>query len=155
MTNSRHDIVRHTIIAASAIVTLGLAAGTAGCGAAGPELEPAGVAATAGHELAPAEAAPTDEEATAADVAGPARTGPEQDFLDQLAVFGVPTDMTADTTVEVGIGICQGIADGADTETVLDRIRPLSSAIAAHDAERDTAEVGRAIVDASRTHLCD
>lgn len=86
---------------------------------------------------------------------GPARNGDEQAFLDDLTSIGLPTEMTAATTVEVGIGICRSIADGADTDTILDRIRPLTSAIAAQDAERDTTEVGRAIIDASRAHLCD
>ena len=145
------SISRQCLVAAAAIMTLGCAAG---CGAAGPDVEAAGVAASAGQGPASADAAPTDGPTPDGGTAGTARTEPEQDFLVQLAAFGVPTDMTADTTVEVGIGICRGIADGADTETILDRIRPLSSAIAAHDPERDTAEVGRAIVEASRTHLC-
>ncbi|GAA1052587.1 MULTISPECIES: DUF732 domain-containing protein [Dietzia] len=85
---------------------------------------------------------------------GPARNGSEQDFLDDLTAFGLPTEMTAATTVEVGIGICRSISDGSDTETILDHLRPLTSAIAAQDPERDTAEVGRAIIDASRAHLC-
>lgn len=83
------------------------------------------------------------------------RSRAEQEFLDELTGFGFPTDMTAGTTVEVGIGICQSIADGADDDTILDRIRPLTGAIAAQDPERDTAEVGRSFIDASRTHLCD
>ncbi|EYT57312.1 hypothetical protein H483_0115670 [Dietzia sp. UCD-THP] len=85
---------------------------------------------------------------------GPARTGSEQDFLDQLTASGLPTEMTAATTVEVGLGICRSISDGADTETILDHLRPLTSAIAAQDADRDTAGVGRALIDASRAHLC-
>jgi hypothetical protein len=62
--------------------------------------------------------------------------------------------MSAETIVEVGIGVCRGEADGADTETILDRLRPLTGAIAAQEPELDTTEVGRAIVEASRTHLC-
>lgn len=147
-------ISRHRLVAASAIVGLCVAASTAGCGAADPEVEAAGASASAGQELAPTGGAATGGATADGDVAGPARTEPEQEFLDQLTVSGVPTDMTAETTVEVGLGICRGIADGADTETILDRIRPLSSAIAAQAPERDTAEVGRAIIDASRTHLC-
>lgn len=82
------------------------------------------------------------------------RTDDEQEFLAELSGFGLPTEMTAVTTIEVGAGICGGIADGADDETILERIRPLTSAIAAQNPDLDTAEVGRAIVDASRTHLC-
>lgn len=146
---------RPRIGAASAIVALGLAASTAGCGAADPEMKAAGASASAsGQENAPTDGAATGGATTADGAADPARTAPEQQYLDQLAAFGVPTDMTAETTVEVGLGICRGIADGADTETILDRIRPLSSAIAAQNTSRDTAEVGRAIIDASRTHLC-
>ena len=94
-------------------------------------------------------------EASSRAEAVPRRTATERDFLDELSGFGFPTDMTASTTVEVGIGICQSIADGADDDTILDSIRPLTSAIAAQDPEMDTAEVGRGLVDASRTHLCD
>ena len=96
-----------------------------------------------------------EDGAPAGGARGPARTEGERHFLDDLAAFGLPTEMTAATTVEVGIGICEGIADGADDETILDRIRPLTSAMAAQDSGRDTAEVGRAIVDASRAHLCE
>ena len=84
-----------------------------------------------------------------------ARTDGEQAFLDDLAQFGLPTGMSANTTVEVGIGICQSIDDGADTDTILEHIRPLSSAIAARSADHDTDRVGRAIVEASRSQLCD
>lgn len=94
------------------------------------------------------------DEQPAGTAGGPARTGSEQDFLDQLTASGLPTEMTAATTVEVGLGICRSISDGADTETILDHLRPLTSAIAAQDADRDTAGVGRALIDASRAHLC-
>lgn len=94
-------------------------------------------------------------EASARADAVPQRTPDEMEFLDQLSDFGFPTDMTSSTTVEVGIGICQSIADGADDDTILNRIRPLTSAIAAQDPDLDTAEVGHGLVDASRTHLCD
>lgn len=86
---------------------------------------------------------------------GPLRTEEERTFLADLAGLGLPTEMTAETTLEVGLGICRGIDDGADTETVLDRIRPLTSAIASQNDEWDTARVGRALIDASRAHLCD
>lgn len=82
------------------------------------------------------------------------RANSEQEFLDQLARFGLPTGMSSDTTVEVGIGICQNLAEGAETDTILNHIRPLSSAIAAQSDNHDTDEVGRTIVEASRTHLC-
>lgn len=140
-------ISRHGVVAASAIVAF--VAITAGCGTAGEEVQTAGATASAGQGIAPEDGAPAD-----GGVTGHARTEHEQEFLNDLTAFGLPTDKTADTTVEVGIGICRGITGGADTDAILDRIRPLTSAIAAHDAERDTAEVGRAIVDASRTHLC-
>lgn len=83
------------------------------------------------------------------------RTNDEQAFLDELTEFGLPTGMSAETTIEVGIGICLKIAEGVDDETILDQIRPLSSAIASQIEDIDTAGVGRALVDASRTHLCD
>ncbi|WP_010542538.1 DUF732 domain-containing protein [Dietzia alimentaria] len=79
----------------------------------------------------------------------------EREFLDDLSGFGFPTDMTASTTVEVGIGICHSIADGADDDTILDRIRPLTSAIAAQHPDRESAEVGQKLIDASRTRLCE
>lgn len=100
------------------------------------------------------QAAPPPSETHAADHAD-TRTEKEQAFLADLSGFGLPTEMTAVTTIEVGVGICDGIDDGADTETILDRIRPLTSAIAAQSADLDSAGVGRAILDASRTHLCD
>lgn len=83
-----------------------------------------------------------------------ARTNSERAFLVELTEFGLPTGMSADTTVEVGVGICQNIDDGVDTDTILDHIRPLSSAIATQSTDHDTDRVGRAIVEASRTHLC-
>lgn len=82
------------------------------------------------------------------------RTQDEQGYLEELSRLGLPARTAADTTVEVGIGICRTIADGADTDTILDGIRPLSSALAAQSGERDTQEAGRALVDASRAHLC-
>ena len=79
----------------------------------------------------------------------------EQEFLDDLSGFGFPTDMTASTTVEVGVGICHSIADGADNDTILDRIRPLTSAIAAQNPDHESAEVGQKLIEASRSRLCD
>ncbi|HMT48898.1 DUF732 domain-containing protein [Dietzia sp. UBA5065] len=125
-------------------VCLALAAGATGCGAASESTGATEVAGT----VAQAQAGSAD---TAAE---PIRTNSETHFLDELTAIGIPTGMSADTTVEVGIGICRSIAHGAGLETILDRIRPLTSAIAAQDTRLDTAEVGRAIVDASRTHLC-
>lgn len=84
----------------------------------------------------------------------PARTRDEQAFLDDLTQRGVPTDSAADTTVEVGIGICRGLSDGTNPDEILNHIRPLTSALAAQTGDRDTGEVGRALVDASRAHLC-
>lgn len=135
------------IAAATALFTL-VAAGS-GCTSAQESAEPTSNADTVVADPAVADRAPAGAER------GPTRTEDERQFLDELTAFGLPTEMTAATTVEVGIGICQGIDDGADVETILDRIRPLTSAIAAQDSDRDTAEVGRAIVDASRAHLCD
>lgn len=83
------------------------------------------------------------------------RTDRERQFLDELTEFGLPTGISAETTVEVGIGICDSIADGASTEAILDHIRPLSSAIASQSDDHDTDRVGLAIVAASRSHLCD
>ncbi|GAA3519939.1 DUF732 domain-containing protein [Dietzia aurantiaca] len=89
------------------------------------------------------------------DPAPETRSEAEQAFLDDLAEFGLPTGMSAETTVEVGIGICENTAEGVDTETILDQIRPLSSAIATQSSDQDTDRVGRTIVEASRAHLCD
>lgn len=84
----------------------------------------------------------------------PVRTRDEQAFLDDLTRLGVPTDSAAGTTVEVGIGICRGISEGAGADEILDHIRPITSALAARTGGRDANEVGRALVDASRAHLC-
>lgn len=84
----------------------------------------------------------------------PDRARDEQAFLDELSRLGLPTHTAADTTVEVGVGICRSITEGAGTDTILDRIRPLTSALAAQTGERDTDDVGRAFIDASRAHLC-
>lgn len=84
----------------------------------------------------------------------PARTRDEQAFLDDLTQMGVPTDSAADTTVEVGIGICSGISEGTDTDEILDRIQPITGALAAQTGQLDTQEVGRALIEASQTHLC-
>jgi hypothetical protein len=125
---------------------LALALTAAGCAQA--DESPTGLQADA-----PA-AVSTPSQAADPTAAPPVRTDREQAFLDELAEFGLPTGMSADTTVEVGIGICRNIAEGAETEMILDHIRPLSSAIATQSAGHDTDEVGRAIVEASRTRLC-
>lgn len=131
-------------LAAPLLIVLALAAG--GCG--GAEAPPTGTS------DAPTSARERDQVTRQAKVPE-ARTDGEQAYLDDLTQFGLPTGMSADTTVEVGIGICQNIDDGADMGTILDHLRPLSSAIAAQSAAHDTDRVGRAIVEASRTHLCD
>ena len=131
-------------LAAPLLIVLALTAG--GCGRT--EVPPTGTSDS------PTSATETDQVARPA-LAPEARTDGEQAFLDDLAGFGLPTGMSANTTVEVGIGICQNIDDGTDTDTILDHIRPLSSAIAAQSAQHNTDRVGRAIVEASRTHLCD
>ncbi|MFN3602656.1 MAG: DUF732 domain-containing protein [Dietzia sp.] len=136
------------ISAASALIAL--VALSTGCAPAEDATDRTMRAETAGQGTDTADREPDDSGARV-----PARNGDEQAFLDDLTAVGLPTEMTAATTVEVGIGICRSIADGADTDTILDRIRPLTSAIAAQDEDRDTAEVGRAIIDASRAHLCD
>lgn len=84
----------------------------------------------------------------------PVRTRDEQAFLDALTQRGVPTDSAADTTVEVGIGICRGLSEGTNADEILNHIRPLTSALAAQTGNLDTGEVGQALVDASRAHLC-
>ena len=131
-------------LVAPVLVTLALA--VFGCGHA--EEQPAN---TPGS---PAAASERDEVTRAAPVPE-SRTDDEQAFLDELNQIGLPTGMSADTTVEVGIGICQNIDDGVDTDTILDHIRPLTSAIATRSADQDTDRVGRAIVEASRANLCD
>ncbi len=85
----------------------------------------------------------------------PARSAREQSFLQDLADHGIPTATSPDTAIEVGYGICHGLDEGNDPGRVLERIRPFTSALAAHTGGQDTAAVGRAVVDASRTHLCD
>ncbi|MBB1030818.1 hypothetical protein G6027_07920 [Dietzia sp. SLG310A2-38A2] len=135
------------ISASSALCAL-LAVST-GCAPADEDTDRTVRAETAGQGIEAAAEEPAD-----GNTRGPARNGSEQDFLDDLTAFGLPPEMTAATTVEVGIGICRGISDGADTDTILDHLRPLTSSIAAQDPERDTAEVGRALIDASRAHLC-
>ncbi len=83
-----------------------------------------------------------------------ARTQDERGFLDELSRLGLPARTAADTTVEVGNGICRTLDEGVDTVAILDGIRPISSALAAQSGERDAQEAGRALVDASRAHLC-
>lgn len=128
-----------------ALLILALAAG--GCGQ------------TAEETSETASDSPTSVKTTSAqapaDPAPETKTDAEQAFLDELTEFGLPTGMSAETTVEVGIGICQNTAEGVDTETILDQIRPLSSAIATQSTGQDTDRVGRTIVEASRAHLCD
>lgn len=130
-----------------AILALGLTVG--GCGHAEEQATNTWDSLTAENErdevATPPSLAPTPE----------ARSGDAQAFLDELTEFGLPTGLSADTTVEVGLGICQNIHDGVDTDTILDHLRPLSSAVATQSADHDTDRVGRAIVDASRSHLCD
>lgn len=130
-------------LAAPLLIVLALTAGA--CGRT--EVQPTGSSDSPASETA-------SDQVTRPALAPDARTDGEQAFLDDLTQFGLPTGMSADTTVEVGIGICQNIDGGADTDTILDHIRPLSSAIASQSADHDTDRVGRAIVEASRTHLC-
>lgn len=134
---------RSRVLAASALIAV---AAAGGCGTRA-ETPVDSVSAVA-------EPRPVTSELTGARDRIDTRTDDEQEFLAELSGFGLPTEMTAITTIEVGAGICRGIADGADTETILDRIRPLAGAIAAQNPDLDTAEVGRTIVEASRTHLC-
>lgn len=132
--------------AASTIVAL-TAVAVSACGAPAPDTA----------DTTPVAAAPETVAAAEVDDRAPApvnRTESERAFLDELVGSGLPADLTTDTTVEVGIGICQGIADGIDTESVLDHLRPLTTAIAAQSSGRNTAEVGRTLIEASRTHLC-
>lgn len=135
---------RSRVLAASALVAV---AAAGGCGTRAE--------APVDSVSAVAEPRPVTSAQTGARDRPDPRTDDEQEFLAELSGFGLPTEMTAVTTIEVGVGICDGIDDGADTETILDRIRPLTSAIAAQSADLDSAGVGRAILDASRTHLCD
>ncbi|WP_223146518.1 DUF732 domain-containing protein [Dietzia sp. ANT_WB102] len=138
---------RYRVLAASAIVAVATVAGACGTGGEAPDSTMSAAAA--------AEPGSRTSEPTPVSSRTAARTDDEQEFLADLSGFGLPTEMTADTTVEVGLGICRGIADGADTETILDRIRPLTSAIAAQSPGLDTAAVGGALIEASRNHLCE
>lgn len=125
---------------------LALALSVTACGAA-PE---SGI----GDTVATADTGPVSQEPVRPEEGSAGRTVHEQTFLDEVAGYGFPTDMTADTVVEVGVGICQGLAEGADDATIIERIRPLTSAIAAQNADRGPADLGRAILEASRAHLC-
>lgn len=130
-------------VAATAVLALALA--VTGCGQAPGE--PADTVADS-----PSTALDhTDHRTPAPEV----RSDSEQAFLEDLTEFGLPAGLSSDTTVEVGLGICENIADGAGTDVILTHIEPLSSAIASQSAEHDSDRVGRAIVEASRTHLCD
>lgn len=99
-------------------------------------------------------AAPTTGGTSAAADDAAERTRVEQDFLDDLTARGVATDTAAETAVEVGLGICRGLEEGADEGTVLEQIRPFTSALAARDGGTDAAGVGREFLEASRAHLC-
>lgn len=99
---------------------------------------------------------PAEVDTTAADTGTrDARSRAEQAFINDLSRMGLPTDTAVDTTVEVGVGICQSLADGEEPDVILDRLRPLTSALSAQHSDKDTDAVGRALVDASRSHLCD
>lgn len=127
-------------------------AAAAGCARADEPAETTGTAAAS----APGGQDPSDTPSDTGTGTGAERSSNEQAFLDDLAGRGVATDTAADTAVEVGLGICRGIAEGADPGTVLDRFRPFTTALAARDGDGGTnaADVGRALVDASRAHLC-
>lgn len=138
---------------AAIALAAGLVGVAAAAGCASPADEPAettGAAVSAPGGQEPAGTTPSDTGS------GAERSSNEQAFLDDLAGRGVATDTAADTAVEVGLGICRGIAEGADPETVLDSVRPFTTALAARDGDggADAADVGRALVDASRSHLC-
>lgn len=137
--------VARRALLASTVITLALGAGAC----ASTEGSPAGTTVDS-----PTSEDGTDQTTPAAP-SPEARTADQQAFLDDLTELGLPTGMSADTTVEVGIGICQNLDSGVDTDTILEHIRSLSSAIASQSPDHDTDRVGRAIVEASRTHLCD
>lgn len=138
---------------AAIALAAGLVGVTAAAGCASPADEPAETTGTAAAS-APGGQEPADTPSGTG--TGAERSSNEQAFLDDLAGRGVATDTAADTAVEVGLGICRGIAEGADPETVLDSVRPFTTALAARDGDggADAADVGRALVDASRSHLC-
>lgn len=137
---------------AAIALAAGLVGVTAAAGCASPADEPAET--TGAAASAPGGQEPADTPSGTG--TGAERSSDEQAFLDDLAGRGVATDTAADTAVEVGLGICRGIAEGADPETVLDRVRPFTTALAARDGDggADAADVGRVLVDASRSHLC-
>lgn len=124
------------------------AAALAGCSTpATPTPEPTSDTGTASTTSRPTAQATTPGSPTV-------RTRSEQAFVNELSRLGLPTHSAAGTTIEVGIGICRSLAEGEQTDVILDRIRPLTSVLAAQHSERDTDEVGRSLVDASRSHLC-
>lgn len=139
----------HRVGMAATLLVTALTMGA--CSSGDVEGSPQAAQSTTAPATVSAEASPAS-----APAATPSQWSPaEQEFLDELSGFGFPTDMTASTTVEVGIGICQSIGDGADDDTILDRIQPFTSAIAAQNPERESAEVGHMLIDASRARLCD
>lgn len=133
---------RVTAVATLAVVLTGCATDTASD--AGPDH-------TTTAEERSTDAAAGATEAESRDV----RTRAEQAFVNDLSRRGLPTHTAADTTVEVGVGICRSLAEGEEPAVILDRLRPLTSALAAQHSDKDTDGVGRALVDASRSHLCD
>src|SRR5699024_2541383 len=102
---------RSRVLAASALVAV---AAAGGCGTRAE--------APVDSVSAVAEPRPVTSAQTGARDRPDPRTDDEQEFLAELSGFGLPTEMTAVTTIEVGAGICGGIADGADDETILERI---------------------------------
>lgn len=132
----------------TAVATLALA--LAGC-AQDPASGPAPESTTTTTEGSPADTGRADGATGARDV----RSRTEQAFINDLSRMGLRTDTAVDTTVEVGVGICGSLAEGEEPDVILDRLRPLTSALAAQHSDKDTDAVGRALVEASRAHLCD
>lgn len=141
----RRPAVRVALATAGAALTLAAAA----CGTPGDRPAPGADPAGAEHQAG----VPTTTD-TATDAPEGTRPERERAYLDDLTSRGIRADASSDTTVEVGLGICRGLAEGLDPDAVLDRIGPLTTALAAQAEGRDVTDVGNALVDASRAHLC-
>lgn len=79
----------------------------------------------------------------------------EQAFLAALEERGIAVDSAeAETVVEVGHGICSGLASGSTTEEFDDWLAPLSQSIATRSEGQSSAEVTGTLIGVSRETIC-
>ena len=64
-------------------------------------------------------ASPSGQETSTSTTPAGTRDDDQLAYLAELTELGLPTGLSADTAVEVGVGICRKISDGADTATIL------------------------------------